>query len=215
MTAPERSVVTAIEPQVKRPDRVSIFVDGEFVLGVHVEVAAAVGLRVGQTVDVQQLQALALAEEKRRARDSALKLLGYRARSRTELRQRLQRQGYEPELVEETLELLARSGYIDDAEFSRAWVRARTGPRRPLGARRIAAELRQKGVEQDLIREALEPLDSETELELALAVGRRKVEQMHGEDPRVVRRKVGAALMRRGFGWEVCARVLDILLAAE
>ncbi len=214
MEAPEPSVITAIEPQVRRPDRVSIFVDGVFVLGMHVEVAADSGLWVGQVVSVPDLQALASAEELRRARESALQLLGYRARSRRELQQRLIRKGYEPELVEAALDHLERSGLINDAEFSESWVRQRTGGR-PMGRNRLAAELRQKGVDREVIDQALEPMDPDRELDLALRVGRQKVEQMHGEDLPAIRRKLGAALMRRGFGWEICARVLDILLKQE
>jgi regulatory protein len=212
--APERSTITAIEPQVKDPDRVSIFVDGEFVLGTHSEVAAAAGLRVGQAISVPQLQKLARDEEARRARESALSLLGYRARSRNELQRRLQRKGYDPELVEETLDGLARSGLINDAEFSQSWVRARTGSR-PMGPNRIAAELRQKGVDRELIDQALEAVDPDMELDLALEVGRRKVEQLQGEDVRTARRKLAASLMRRGFSWDVCARVLDIVLGGN
>lgn len=213
MPDPECSSITAIEPQVKRPDRVSVYIDGEFALGMHAEVAAAAGLRVGQTVNVNELQALARAEELRRARDSALHFLGYRDRSRQEVRRRLAQKGYDPELVEETLQALDRSGLVNDAEFSRSWVRARTGSR-PMGPNRIAAELRQKGVERELIDEALAPVDPEAELGLALAVGRRKVEQLRREDIRTARQKLGAALMRRGFSWEVCSKALDILLRA-
>jgi regulatory protein len=214
MADPESSSITAIEPQVKRPDRVSVFVNGEFALGMHLEVAAAAGLRVGQTVNVEKLQELARAEELRRVRDSALYFLGYRDRSRLEVRRRLTQKGYEPELIEETLQALARSGLINDAEFSRSWVRARTGSR-PMGPNRIAAELRQKGIERELIEEALAPVDPETELGLALAAGRRKVDQLREEDPRMARQKLGAALMRRGFSWDICSKALDILLRAE
>jgi regulatory protein len=214
VSPPERSTITAIEPQVKHPDRVSVFVDGEWVLGMHAEVAAAAGLQVGQAMTVSQLQALTRSEEGRRVRESALAFLGYRARSRAELRRRLQRKGYDPELVEETLEGLARSGLINDAEFSQSWVRARTGSR-PMGPNRLAAELRQKGVDRDLIDQALEAVNPDVELDLALEVGRRKVEQLRGEDVQSARRKLAASLMRRGFSWDICARVLDIVLSSD
>ena len=214
MERPESSSVTAIEPQVKHPDRVSVFVDGEFALGMHAEVAAAAGLKVGQPVTVTDLQALARSEELRRVRGSALAFLGYRARSRVELRRRLARKGYDPALIEETLDALARSGLVNDAEFSQSWVRARTGSR-PMGPNRIAAELRQRGVERELIDQALEPVNPDVELDLALTVGRQKVEQLRGEDSRAARRKLASALMRRGFSWEVAARVVDILLQAD
>lgn len=212
MAPPEPCYITAIEPQPKRPERVSLFVDGEFALGLLGEVAAAAGLRVGQAVDVERLRHLAREEERRQAQECALRFLGYRARSRAEIRRRLERGGYEPEVIEEALDSLARSGLIDDAEFSESWVRARTGSR-PMGPQRIALELRQKGVARDVIDDALQAVDPDRELDLALAVGRRKFEQMQGQAATPDgRRRLAAFLRRRGFSWEVCARVLDILL---
>jgi regulatory protein len=211
---PECSSITAIEPQVRYRDRYNIYVDGEWAAGVHAEVVAVAGLRVGQPVTLTELQALLRAEELRRVRDSALQFLGYRARSRVELRRRLLQKGYDVELVEETLALLDRNGLVNDAEFSQSWVRARTGSK-PMGPNRIAAELRQKGVDREVIDEALEAVDRDVEMDLALAVGRRKIEQLRDEDPRTARRKLGAVLMRRGFTSEVCVRVLDILLRSD
>jgi regulatory protein len=81
-----------------------------------------------------------------------------------------------------------------------------------MGPRRIAWELRQKGVDAETIRGAVERIDPETELGLALQVGRQKAESVRGEPMPLARRKLAAALQRRGFSWEVTARVLDTLL---
>lgn len=211
---PESSSITAIDPQVRYRDRFNIYVDGEWVAGVHAEVVAVAGLRVGQAVTVTELQDLMRAEELRRVRDSALHFLGYRARSRVELQRRLLQKGYDAELVEETLAALDRNGLINDAEFSQSWVRARTGSK-PMGSNRLAAELRQKGIDRELIDEALQVVDQDVEMDLALAVGRKKIEQLRDEDFRTARRKLGAVLMRRGFTSEVCVKVLDILLRSD
>jgi regulatory protein len=207
----EPSVITAIEPQVRHADRVSVFVDGEFTAGMHVEVAAAAGLRVGLPISAEDLKALARAEELRRVRESALYFLGHRARSEQEMRRRLARHGYDPELIDEALLQLKRGGLVDDAEFSQSWVQARTGSR-PYGRNRLTAELRQKGVDREQIDQALEQVSPEAELELALRVGRQKLEHLRDEEPVAAGRKLTAALMRRGFGWSICARVRDRLL---
>ena len=53
-----------------------------------------------------------------------------------------------------------RSGLIDDSQFTEAWVRARsTG--RAMGPRRIAWELRQKGVDAEVVRDAVTSFDEE------------------------------------------------------
>lgn len=206
--------ITGIEPQLRHKDRVSVFVDGEFAVGIHAEVAAGAGLRVGDLVDSDALRDLARREETRRAREAALPFLGYRARSRKEVERKLASKGFEPEVVAETLATLARAGLLDDAEFSRSWVRARTGSR-PLGPARIAGELRQKGVDRELIAEALATVDADGELAMAIEAGRAKAEQLRGEDPRTARRKLGQTLARRGFSWEVCSRAVCVLLSVD
>jgi len=212
LSAGEQSKITGIEPQQRHPERVSIFVDGAFVLGVDSAVAVTLGLRVGQSIDAARLQEVARAEELRRAFDRALHFLGYRARSREEVRRRLVLKGYDEEITDQVIDRLAQSGLIDDSQFTEAWVRARTTGR-GMGPRRIAWELRQKGVDAETVRAAVGRIDEETELGLALKVARQKAESVRGEPMPIVRRKVAAALQRRGFSWEVTTRVLDTLLA--
>lgn len=208
----EQSRITAIEPQQRQPGRVSIFVDGAFVLGVEGAVAVSLGLAVGQPIGEGRLLAVARAEELRQAVDLALQFLGYRARSREEVRRRLARKGYEEEVIDLVIDRLSQGGLIDDSQFTEAWVRARTTGR-AMGPRRIAWELRRKGVDAETIRGAVERIDEAAELGLALMVGRQKAESMRGEPMQVARRKIAAALQRRGFSWEVTARVLEIVLA--
>jgi regulatory protein len=214
MAAGELSTVTAIEPQQGRAGRVSVFVDGEFALGLHEEVATSLGLRVGRRISVEELRAAAAAELRRRAIDGALRLLGFRARSRAEMRQRLLRKGYDKETVEETMRWLEAHALLDDAQFSQAWVESRTHSQ-PMGRQRLAWELRARGVDRETVADALEPRDDETELRLALQVGRQRIERSRDRDPTIVRNRVAAALQRRGFSWPVIRRVLAQLLDVD
>src|SRR5205085_5173838 len=132
----------------------SIFLDGEFALGVDGEVVVRAGLRVGQELTLADLQQVARAEERRTARDAAMTLLGYRDRSAREVERRLLRKGFEPEVVAEVIEQLERHDLVDDRRFARAWVQGHTGSR-PHGPDRLAAALRARGVEREAIEEAV------------------------------------------------------------
>jgi regulatory protein len=200
-------VITAIEPQVRAKDRVSVFVDGAFALGLHIEVAESLGLAEGKRIDPAALEELAHREELRRARDAALRFLGVRARSRTEVRRRLERGGFEAAIIEEAMDSLASHGYLDDVEFSRQWVEARSEGR-GLGSRRLAAELRQKGIEREVIGEALGQVDPALEVEQATGLAQKRQSQLKGEEPRAAKRKIAAYLQRRGYSWEVCSQAL-------
>lgn len=205
--------ITAIV--ASRVGRVSIFLDGEFALGTHEEVVAALGLCPGRQMEAADLQSLVRAETRRRAKESALRLLGYRGRSRMELRRRLESKGYEEVVIDDVLEDLARAQLLDDREFTESWVTARTGDR-PLGPQRIAWELRQKGVAAELIESTLaERCSPEAELSLALTAAGPMLRRIRGAEPEATRRKLAAALRRRGFSWSVTAAVLEQLLPGE
>src|SRR3989344_530866 len=76
--------------------------------------------------------------------DYALKLLGYRARSEQELRQKLADKKYPSEEAEEALAKLTKIGLIDDRKLAENYVRDKLSISRR-GPRRIYFELIKRG----------------------------------------------------------------------
>lgn len=206
--------ITAIEAQKRRGDRMSVFVDGEFVVGAHEEVILALGLAVGQAFENEQLLALVRAETLRKARESALRLLSYRSRSVTEIRRKLVGNNFPEEVVDEVVEQLSRTGLLDDEKFSRDWVKSRTTSSRPMGRTRLAWELRSKGVEPTMVDEALEDVDEDTEYAMALSLASRKMAKSDRNDPSI-RNRLSSFLRRRGFSWEITGKVIQELCPDE
>jgi regulatory protein len=136
--------------------------------------------------------------------DSALRLLGVRARSRAELRTRLLDKEFSPDEVEHTLSRLTSMGLLDDADFARQWVESR---HRNNGRGRIALrnELRTKGVDAAVAESALALVDDDDERARAEELLARKVATLSADDvadradrDRHTRRLV-AMLARRGY----------------
>jgi regulatory protein len=202
--------ITALPPQKHDPDRLSVFVDGEFRMGLSAEVALSGNLRVGQTVDEARLLELERRDRGWQAREAALRLLAVRPRSAAELARRLRMKGYEPEISEEVIARLRDLGMIDDAAFAGTLVRDRVRLK-PQGARRLANELRAKGVDEETARAAIrETIDGEQTDERELA--RRAAEKWRpraGEEPARARRRLHGYLARRGFDSDVIREVLD------
>jgi regulatory protein len=202
--------ITALSPQKHDPDRVSVFVDGEFRMGLSAEIALAAGLRMGQPVDEAGLLELERRDRFWQAREAALRLLAVRPRSAAELLRRLRMKGYEPEVGEEVIARLRELGMIDDAAFAGLVVRDRVRLR-PQGARRLANELRARGVDADTARAAIrETMEGEQTDERELA--RRAAEKWRprpGEEPARARRRLHGFLARRGFDGDVIREVLD------
>jgi regulatory protein len=133
----------------------------------------------------------------------AVKLLAMHALTTQELRQRLARRGYAPDQVQAVIVRLTASRYLDDAEYARAWARARAH-RRSLGPARLTRELHAKGIGEGEISSALREAFAERDArESAEAAAVRKLQGVRALAPEVARRRLAAYLTRRGFAVEI------------
>lgn len=203
------SQITAIEPQKKRQERWSVFVDGEFAVGVSSDTLLTLGLYVGKTIDQRELDAAIFGEDKKRALNSAINLLSYRQRTKTEISQHLRKKDYTDDVIGPVLEELDRVGLVDDAQFSKDWVDSRT-KLKPKSRNALVAELRGKGVDKELAEKAVEEIDSEDEHKMARDVAENAARKTSKQgDARVG--YLSGVLQRRGFSWEIIRRVLEEL----
>ena len=211
-TQAHTGTVTAISVQARDPNRVSIYVDGRFSLGLPADAAVELGIRKGLVIDDELLARALVADASYQARQRALLLLAHRPRAVAEIRSRLRRAGFDDPVVEETVVRLAHLGYLDDEAFAVAYARSRAASR-GYGPVRILAELRRRGVSEDLARAAVATVVSERDTaDDALQAGRRIWKRIAGEpDARRRRTRLYGALARRGFDGDTIARVLDAL----
>lgn len=202
--------VTDIAPQQHDPDRVNVFLDGAFAFGLGAELVAREGLAVGDELDAARIEALLAADEVGKATAAALRLLARRPRSEREVRDRLRQKGYTSAAIDAAVGRLEGWRYLDDADFARYWVENREA-NQPRGRRLLEQELRQKGIDREIVRETIEAADVD-ETGAALELARAKLRSYAGQEPAVVRRRLGAYLARRGYGYDVVRPVLDRLL---
>jgi regulatory protein len=186
----------------ERRGRARIFVDGEFWAEIDADVAVERGLREGVALGLEELEEARVAGERALAMNRALHFLGYRARSRREVRERLRRYGYGEETVEGVVGRLEELGYLDDEEFARAAAREKA---RRYGPRRVLGELRRSGVDAELAQGVVDDeFAQRSQLEEASSLAARRYNR--GGSSAEARRVYGF-LMRRGYSAEVCAEV--------
>ncbi len=133
-----------------------------------------------------------------------MKYLAQREYSRAELRAKLQPYVTEGDDLDAELDALAARGWLSDVRAAEQLINQRRGR---FGARRIAHELRQKGIGDDLLHAALPQL-KETELETARAVWRKKFSSPP-HDAKEKARQI-RFLQSRGFDLETISRVVRL-----
>lgn len=200
------TTITALERQKRRPDRVSVFVDGAFAVGLSAAAARDLGLEVGRELAEDELRRMAFAAEVDGAYARALRYLRYRLRSRHEFEERLRRYGYEGDIVDAAVELLTSRGLVDDGAFAGAWVRDRVRLK-PKGRRALRAELAAKGVAPETVEAALaENVDEDEEALARRALAPRR-EAFRAKGERKGRAAMTSFLARRGFDAGIARRL--------
>lgn len=194
--------ITALEVQKRNPNRVNVYLDGEFAFGLSRIVAA--WLRVNSQVDEGKIEQLQAEDARERALQQALLFLSYRARSESEIRQNLRKHEYPEEAIEHTLERLRRDGLADDTGFAQTWVENRSAFR-PRSRRMLAMELRRKGIDDEASSDALKNVDDEA---LAYEAAQKRAPRFKDLEWNEYRKKLSEFLARRGFPYPVIAPVV-------
>src|SRR5690625_4552337 len=130
------------------------------------------------------------------ARAICLQLLATAPRTRAQLARGLQRRGVEEDVAHLVLDQLGTAGLVDDAAFADAWVDSRHAGRR-LGRERLAGELRQRGVAEDTIDDAVAEIGPEQEEAAARQLVRRKLTSTRAQPAETRVRRVMGMLGRR------------------
>jgi len=202
--------ITALEQQASNPERINLYIDGRFLLGVAAEVVLQMGLKLNQEIGTTQLEQLRHEEALQQAVDRAFNYLSFRPRSREEVRRYLRRKETPPEMIDTVLERLERLNLVNDRDFASFWVETRE-QFNPRGAHALKNELRMKGVARDVTDEIV---DEEKDEERALLAGRKKalpLVRVPTTDYATFSRRLGSFLQRRGFSYEISARTVRIL----
>ncbi len=194
--------ITALTAQVKNPDRVNVFIDGAFALGLALSVAA--GLRIGQEISQTELEQLDQRDEIHRARERVLGLLARRPYSSAEISRYLRRHQMGDEIIQNVIDDLTEAKLIDDDAFAAYWVEQRE-TFRPRSRLALRQELSQKGVEREIVAEALSDVD---EIDAARRVARKQAGRWRGLAEAEWRAKLTRYLMRHGYPYDIVSEVV-------
>lgn len=195
--------ITAIEPQKYDTNRVNVFVDGAFALGLAVDLA--VNLKVGMLLPSETIAELKIADGVERAKEKALSYLSHRPRSKAEIRHYLTQRDVSESVVDEVLARLERVDLVNDADFARFWIENRA-KFRPRGRRMLRYELYQKGIADEIIDEALEGYDEAAAID---RVAKKHARRLQHCDPETFRRRLYGRLARRGFDYALIRDVIE------
>lgn len=172
--------------------------------------------RRGRTrvADSDSASTLSPERQETRAKNVLLYQLGLGAKSKDQCRKILAKRGIDSEIAEKVLDRFEEAQIIDDVVFARVFTNSRIRAK-GLAKSAIARELREKGVDQGLIENALVELDSESELARATELAVNRVSRMHNLETDVIKRRLSGFLGRKGYSGSIVSTAIRSALAVK
>jgi len=141
---------------------------------------------------------------------AALRFLKNRPCSIAELKEKLEAKGFFSADIEITILDLMASGLLDDRAFTKSWINYRLA--RPFGFKRIIQELKDKGIDPDIIEQAVVDFkDGYDPEKIAFAIAQRRWQRFPAIDPQKKKKRILDFLLRRGFDAQVAIKILKKL----
>ena len=198
--------ISSIKPQ-RNGKRLNIYLDGKFGFGLDLENFVTLGLRVERELSDKEVEEIVKKAEFQKTLDKLLRFATLRPRSEKEIRDWLKRKKIYESLHKELFNRLNRLDLIDDEKFAQWWVEQRMAFK-PRGKRVLGQELRQKGVDKEIIEETLSGIKLD-ETKVAGELLKKKAYRWEKLPRLEARRKMAQFLGRKGFAWETIEKIIE------
>lgn len=199
-----QKIITALKQQKNNPNRVNVFLDGQF--GFAVYKILAVNLKIDQVISENSIEKLLQDDLKEDCYQKALKFIAFKPRSRQEVIIRLKKYDFNDETISSVIEELVEKKYINDLDFAQNWVENRTTIK-PRSNKLIKWELRNKKISDEIIEKISDEMP--TDEELVIVAAEKYSKRLSGCEKDVFFRRLAGYLMRRGFPFSIVNPVVN------
>ena len=198
-----------IQVQSRRKNRKNIFFDDGSVFGVSEDVFLSIPIKIGDIISDQKLNDILESESKSKVYNSAINLLSYRMRSKSELNERLIRKGYSKDIITDVINILELKGYIDDEKFAIAFAKEKV-KNKLIGPNALKFEISSHNLDIDLVDNTIDSIYEMFPQEMIInrLIAKWKVGSSIKKDLNV-KSKVINRLKNKGFYWVNIENVIN------
>lgn len=206
----EKKLISKIERQQRDKNRFNLFVDDQFFASIHEDIIVSLNLYKGKEVNEKDFYNILEEEEKHQIWRKSLKYLGYKARTKNEIKEYLLSKNYAIEQIDVITDKLETENLINDSVYAKNFVKDRI-THKLKGKRLIIFELKNKGISEEDLEECLNEIDELAEYNSAMALVEKKLRNYQGENLEKIIQKMAGLLNRRGFSFSIINKILNEL----
>ena len=201
------AVITKIEAQKRKEDRVNIYVDEKFFMAIYKELVFTFNLKKGDNIDEEYLKKILKDEMFLKGKNKALNILSKASQSEKKIREKLN-EDFEEDTVDDVIDFLKKYNFINDGELASKIVNTNVNLNK-YGKNKIKQNLYNKGIEKSAIDEAISEIDYDAEFENALYLAQKRYNRVKNEDPKKAYAKIANHLAYKGFNYDIIKSVLN------
>ena len=138
----------------------------------------------------------------------SLKYLKIRLRGKKELEEYLLKKGYSKELIDSTVELLQKQGYLDDKSYTNAFIHDKI-LMSSAGPEKIKSELEKNGISCELIEKCMPVFTKELEKERVEKIVKKQIQTNHNKGSILLKRKIQMYLINLGYSNDIINECLN------
>jgi len=180
-------------------------------LEVHLETLYSYGLLSKKEMDEKEFEDMLVENEKKLAKQKALKTLSMANKTKKELILKLKQSKFSTEAIDYAMTFVDRYDFIDEENIAKTLVEGKYSKKR-YSKRAMMSKLRQKGISSDVIGDSVKDIGDDEEFENAMYFAQKKLRTIRDDDKYKVRNKLMSALSYRGFSYDIIRRVSEDLL---
>jgi len=200
--------ITGIEEQKKNNKRCSIYVDDEYYCSVDKDILEELSLSEGTQLNEDEFNNIIEAIQYKSALRTALYMLARASKTEKEIKNRLAEKQYPEKTIIQVLRYLREINYINDEIYTESFIRSMR-ELAGVSRRSLYYKLAAKGIDNDIIQQMLDEAEID-DYDSALKTARKKAAGMAGSRKEKAL-KLFSYLYRKGFGMEICRKVIDEL----
>lgn len=197
-----KNIITKIEIQKKNKNRVNVFLDHEFAFACSTEIVYFHGLEKNKKIDVHEIKNIVNEDNYIKGKTLALKFIEKSYKTEDQVTKKLIKAGYDEKVSLRVLNFLKEYKFVDDKRYASMFINEKS---LSCGKNKMKYMLQKKGVSEEIIKNALENLDSSFEKKSAIKLGKKKYNTLSKSesDNYKICKKIGSYLASRGYDYSI------------
>jgi regulatory protein len=202
------ATITNLIKQKKNKDRYNIYIDEEYYCSLNIEQITIHQICIDQIVKLKDFDDIVKSDNIKYAFNLAIKYISFKRRTIKETADHLASKGLDDDVVLQAIKKVKEYGYLNDAEYAKEFISFQINQAK-YGKAHVKNKLKQRGIKDDILNNALNAFDEDTETRICWAVYGKLYKKYENQDPLKTRQKIYRSLMSKGFTYDIIKHVIN------